>query len=484
MNISPELTTRFGRIMAEVSIRTHDSNIIEENELIQLLYGQRTNKAAFLDDGISQLKLLERYLKFNSDLDYDIPKYWKKLKRITSDCQELDDYLVLLKADCDKLLDLYNDGVIDDSLIEKDIKELIEDLRNELLLVEDDSKTLLINMIWEFKQRMTNISNVEQLIKAYSKINAATCQQAANPKLSLSMAGFDEEYDFVIIDEAARSNPLDLLIPMSMGHRIILVGDHKQLPHMVERDVVQSVMEKTKTDKKKVEAVLEESLFMRLYESISREDKKLGIARTAMLSEQYRMHPDICDLVNVFYEGKLETMCKREAKEHNLGLYDNKALVWIDMPLSEEFPEETKRHSISRDCEVERIRHELGEILTSNESYTVGIISFYSAQARLLNDMVQKCYPGDLHRIRVGTVDAFQGKEFDVVLLSIVRCNREEDMRRRVGFLDNNNRLCVAFSRAKRLLIAVGDSRTVAKDGERIYVQALNEMFKKCQIGA
>lgn len=328
---------------------------------------------------------------------------------------------------------------------------------------------------------MTNSSNVDQLIKAYSKINAATCQQAANPKLSASMAGFEEEYDFVIVDEAARSNPLDLLIPMAMGRKIILVGDHKQLPHMVERDVVRAVAKKS--EGRDVESVLEESLFMRLNAAVAKEDKKLGITRTAMLSEQYRMHPDICDLVNIFYDGKLETLCKHEDREHNLGLYDGKAIVWIDMPLSDEYPAEIKRQSVSRQCEVDMIQNELANILACNDDYKIGIITFYSAQAKLLNDMVRENFPGDVHRVQVGTVDAFQGKEFDVVLLSVVRSNQEKELCRRVGFLNNDNRLCVAFSRAKRLLVAVGDARTVAFDGETEYVRALYEMYKKCQLG-
>lgn len=223
---------------------------------------------------------------------------------------------------------------------------------------------------------------------------------------------------------------------------------------------------------------------MRLNAAVAKEDKKLGITRTAMLSEQYRMHPDICDLVNIFYDGKLETLCKREDKEHNLGLYDGKAIAWIDMPLCDEYPAEIKRQSVSRQCEVDMIQHELANILANNDDYKIGIITFYSAQAKLLNDMVRENFPGDIHRIQVGTVDAFQGKEFDVVLLSVVRSNQEKEARRRVGFLNNDNRLCVAFSRAKRLLVAVGDARTVAFDGETEYVKALHEMYKKCQLGA
>lgn len=483
LNLSPELYAKFSMVLAEVGAKASGSKGEEKNPLLDLLQGQRLSKEAFLDDGIIQLKQLQQFLKFDSDLDFEIPAYWKKLLRITKDCSELDGYLQQLREDCDRLESMCPDsGDVNDDLLEKDIHDLIKALRLEIVALGDDTKTLLTNLIWEFKQELTNSSNVDQLIKAYSKINAATCQQAANPNLSASMAGFEEEYDFVIVDEAARSNPLDLLIPMSMGRKIILVGDHKQLPHMVERDVVQAVARKS--EGRDVESVLEESLFMRLNAAVAKEDKKLGITRTAMLSEQYRMHPDICDLVNIFYDGKLETLCKREDKEHNLGLYDGKAIAWIDMPLCDEYPAEIKRQSVSRQCEVDMIQHELTNILANNDDYKIGIITFYSAQAKLLNDMVRENFPGDIHRIQVGTVDAFQGKEFDVVLLSVVRSNQEKEARRREGFLNNDNRLCVAFSRANRLLVAVGDARTVAFDGETEYVKDLHEMYKKCQLGA
>lgn len=480
LNLSPEINSKFSMVMAELGAKVNTSAADNENPLADLINSQRLNKAAYLDDGPAQLKQLEQHFKFDSDLDFEIPPYWKKLRRITADCPELEGYLLQLRDDCDRLEAMCPEmGSVNDELLLKDISDLIKAIRLEIVALGNDNKSILTNLIWEFKQELTNSSNVDRLIKAYSKINAATCQQSANPFLSASMGGFEEEYDYVIVDEAARSNPLDLLIPMCMGKKIILVGDHKQLPHMVERDVVQEVARKS--EGKNVESVLEESLFMRLNAAVSNEDKKLGIARTAMLSEQYRMHPDICDLLNIFYDGKLETKCKREDKEHGLGLYDGKAIAWIDMPLCDEYPAEIKRQSVSRQCEVDRIQQELAHILARNTEYKIGIITFYSAQAKLLNDMVQNNFPGDVDRIRVGTVDAFQGKEFDVVLLSVVRSNQEEEPRRRVGFLDNDNRLCVAFSRAKRLLVAVGDSKTVAFDGEKEYVRALHEMYKKCQ---
>lgn len=480
LGLSPEANSKYAMVLAELDAkRKTGQELTDSNQLSALLRGQRLSKEAYLDDGIAQLKQLEQYLKYDSDLEFEIPDYWKKLRRISEECPELEGYLTQLAKDCETLESLSPETVsVNDELLQKDITDLIKAIRLEVVSRGNDKKTIVANLIWEFKQELTNSNNVDAIIKAYSKINAATCQQAANPHLSASMSGFDEEYDYVIVDEAARSNPLDLLIPMSMGKKIILVGDHKQLPHMVERDIVQAVA--AKTESKNIEQVLEESLFMRLNSAVATEDKKLGIKRTAMLTEQYRMHPDICDLVNVFYDGNLQTLCKREDKEHRLGMYGDKALAWIDMPISDQCPAEVRNQSVSRPCEVERIQKELAMVLAKNSDYKIGIITFYSAQAKLLNDMVQDRFPGDVHRIRVGTVDAFQGKEFDVVFLSVVRANREEDMRKRVGFLNNDNRLCVAFSRAKRLLIAVGDASTVAFDGEKEYVRALHQMYLKC----
>ena len=140
---------------------------------------------------------------------------------------------------------------------------------------------------------------------------------------------------------------------------------------------------------------------------------------------------------------------------------------------------ETKGISKSRPCEVSVIKKELSKILTANTKFEIGIITFYSKQAELLKNMIDEEFPSDAHRISVGTVDAFQGKEFDVVILSAVRSNTETEMNKRVGFLNNNNRLCVAFSRAKRLLITVGDSKTVAHDGSNVIIEPLHELLKR-----
>lgn len=461
------------------------------SRLQELLREQRTDAASFLLDGIQPLKALEMYLKWEcEDVSFDIPDYWKQLRRANAETPQLDELLGKFKQDIELLWVSCtpDQNISDNHNAYQTIEKLLSSLEEEIA-THDESQAkeeLLFDTIWQFKHDLSNVQNVKGLISSYSQVNAATCQQAANKFLSPAMKGFEDAYDYVIIDEAARSNPLDLLIPMSMGKKIILVGDHKQLPHMVERDIVEAVVEKTKDVG--ATAVLEESLFMRLFNKVREADELAKsdltqtnhIKRTCTLNQQFRMHSQICNLINVFYqEEQLETACKDSEKEHHLGLYNNKPLVWIDVPISSKTPMETKGISKSRPCEVAIIKKELSKILMANNHFDIGIITFYSKQVELLNHMVDDEFSTDAHRISVGTVDAFQGKEFDIVILSAVRSNTAHELNQRVGFLNNDNRLCVAFSRAKRLLITVGDSKTVANDSGNIIIQPLDELLKR-----
>jgi len=468
-----------------------DSEGDGDPRLAELLHEQRTDADSFLIDGARNLKPLEMYLRYECEgIDFEIPDYWRQLKKAGANTPQLDDLLAAFEKDIKFLMQECAGTLsptVDDKISDK-IEDLLEAVEEEIT-ARGESRTreeILFDCIWQFKHELSNVQNVKNLISSYSQANAATCQQAASKFISPAMKGFDDSYDYVIIDEAARSNPLDLLIPMSMGKKIILVGDHKQLPHMVERDIVDAVIRKTKDEG--ASAVLEESLFMRLFNKIKEADElaksdpanPLRIERTCTLNQQFRMHSQICELINVFYdEERLVTACSDDDRKHNLGLYRNRPLVWIDVPMSEENPMETRGVSKSRPCEVSVVKNELSKILMANARFEVGVITFYSKQAELMRRMVDDDFPGDVHRVSVGTVDAFQGKEFDVVLLSTVRSNREVEMNRRVGFLDSENRLCVAFSRAKRLLIAVGDSRTVANDGGNVIVGPLNELLSR-----
>ena len=479
-----ELDSKLSNVI--VKCKENQASSVVDNELLELVEKQVFEPETFVTNGKSNMSDLQMYLKFGfSDVSFKVPSYWNTLKEATEINHQLAELLLKYKEDCSNLKKLALGGTSKgNEIINEQISDLLTEIKKYILSKEDNQDNVLKNIIWDFKHELSNISNVENIIQAYSKINAATCQQSASRSLSPSMNGMDEIYDYVIVDEAARSNPLDLFIPMSMGKKIILIGDHKQLPHMLEENVVSDVVRKTGKD---ISPELRKSLFSKLFEAVSEEDKKNGIKRTIMLNEQRRMHSEICDIVNQFYGGQIETLCSDSEKTHCIKEYLGHPLVWIDIPYSESSEEIRKSHgSIHRNIEVDEVKKQLAIISnsmdlkpTDEDNKKVGIITFYSDQAAAISKMVKQHFYG--LDISVGTVDAFQGKEYDVVILSTVRSNVEKDKRLRVGFLDNDNRLCVAFSRAKKLLITIGDSKTVACNGDEIVINSLAELYKRCK---
>jgi len=285
-------------------------------------------------------------------------------------------------------------------------------------------------------------------------------------------------YDLVIVDEAARANPLDLLIPMSMGKQVILVGDHKQLPHMLDPEVVKAF---EKNDRMQELGVLEQSLFERLYRAFDKKDAY--VKRTARLSKQYRMNPVIGDFAseNFYTEYPLDSSeITLSEKQANLGdMYNNSPIAWINLDKNK-FGMEEGRRSKARTKEAVRIIQEVRKILNKDPKKTIGIISFYKLQSERISELIAKeLTDAQRERVSVGTVDAFQGKEFDIVFLSCVRANNVEldDMRHRVGHINDLSRLCVSFTRARQLLIAVGDRDTVS------CVPVLGKFIEECEKG-
>lgn len=303
-------------------------------------------------------------------------------------------------------------------------------------------------------------------------MTAATCQQA----MEVGRFAQSNIYDLVIVDEAARANPLDLLIPMSMGRQVILVGDHKQLPHMLDPEVVKQF---EKNERMQDLGILKKSLFERLFEMF--DDNSKTVKRTAMLSKQYRMHPVIGTFASrEFYNGQLDSSeIKLETKQANLGMYNNQPVAWINLDKNK-YGMEAGRHSKYRESEAKRVVEETRKVLAKDPKKTVGVISFYRKQSDLILKMIEtELTETQRDQVEVGTVDAFQGKEFDVVFLSCVRANVNdiEDRRKRIGHIDDQSRLCVSFTRARQQFVVTGDRDTVE------CVPVLADYIKMCEKG-
>lgn len=284
-----------------------------------------------------------------------------------------------------------------------------------------------------------------------ASIVGATCLGIA----SLS-ANVDMKFDWVIVDEAGKATPTEILVPISLGKKIVLVGDHKQLPPVVDETLLEE--DDTNTIDKKD---LETSLFEYMEGELNDDCK-------SVLNQQYRMNPVIGNLISkMFYGNTLESKTKKEEKTIPLKMYEDKPLVWLSTDLRTDNAEEPIGKTFRNSCETKIIFEQLIEIeeeLKEQNLYKeVGIIAGYKAQKEALRRLYESQYSERFHYIKdidINTVDAFQGREMDIIFYSVVRSNSEG----KLGFLQDVRRLNVAFSRARELLVVVGNHHSVTKN--------------------
>lgn len=340
---------------------------------------------------------------------------------------------------------------------------------------------------------------VRKSVKTHTRALAATCQQSVSGDMRRAQT---VPFETVIVDEAARANPLDLMVPLSMAQeRIILVGDHRQLPQLLDESLVPNLSKRH--DETTVSAVLNKSMFERLYVKLREYERLDGTKRVITLDRQFRTHPALGTFISEqFYEPFGEQLSNAnpdpQAFSHGLETYGTAACGWIDVPPARG-SEKRAGTSICRPAEAEAIVQELSSGLQASAQLTFGVITFYSGQVTAiweammdaglasrslataggnafeLNPSVPWLHTErGLPRVRIGSVDAFQGREFDVVYLSTTRSSRPgKRSQNRFGFLVLPNRLCVAMSRQRKLLVAVGDAAQMTSPEGREAVPAL-----------
>ena len=438
-------------IAADASESTDDY----EDPIIKRIESLRISVEAFEDDGLRNVRKLAAYIRVNDDLGLPetILTAIEAVANGNYSEEEFEEYvkaaIYLKKKYCkDKVkVDIDDKDIINECILEL-ANSFSKHYLNTLSTIESKKSLILSEFLVRLEQ------DYESIVKKYSMTTAATCQTSLDLR-----DGINKTYDLVIVDEAARANPLDLFIPMSMGKRIVLVGDHKQLPHMLEPDVLKMLSDDPKF---KDIPEIEKSLFERLFELFSKGHN----VKAVPLTQQFRMHPDICRFVSeAFYDGILGTSktitpeMKSSPKEINNG----KPLTFVNIPLSK--GAESPGVSKSRWAEAEIIGKDVRKILDVEPNASIGLITFYSAQAQLIKRNIESLLnEEEIRNVEIGTVDAFQGKEFDYVLLSCVRSNApKKDALPIVGFLEKPNRLCVAFSRSIRQLVVYGDADTLTQ---------------------
>ncbi len=249
-------------------------------------------------------------------------------------------------------------------------------------------------------------------------------------------------FDWCIMDEASQSTEPAAWIPIQYAQQLVLAGDHFQLPPTI-------------ISSEAVKGGFDISLMERLLTNI-------GPSISRRLDVQYRMHQDIMSFSSdVFYENSLQAdKSVRTALLTDLPTVTDSPLTncpvhFIDTA-GASYDEETEPNGDSRlnPLEAELVVKKVNELIEAGVSADmIAVISPYSAQVRYLRER--------LPEIEIDSVDGFQGREKEVVIVSLVRSNREGE----VGFLSDTRRMNVALTRARRKLIVIGDSATITSHG-------------------
>lgn len=288
----------------------------------------------------------------------------------------------------------------------------------------------------------------ECLLNCY-QIIGATCLGLENRHYGLT----GMEFDLAVIDEAGKALAGELLIPINRAKKVVIIGDHMQLPPVVDPALYRGgdVEYDDVVDDVQQDDFMKKSFFQRLYEDCPDESK-------CMLNVQFRMPPVIADLVSgFFYDGKLETgencLCKRP-------IFLNNHLIFVDMKDEADYREKQDVYvggAKSGPYNEKELEAAAGIIRRIREHYTgriVVITPYKNQKKRLIMHLRQEALQDN---VWVNTIDAFQGDEADVVLYCTTRADRKTD------YFSDTARLNVAFSRARNTLIFLGSDTYLKK---------------------
>jgi hypothetical protein len=327
-------------------------------------------------------------------------------------------------------------------------------------------------LLGDWRERLANPS--EQLhpeLIRYADVIGATCIGVGVQRNLLS----DLDFDLAVIDEAGQIPLASTLVPLTRASRAVLVGDHLQLPPFVDDDAQQWLRRHAPgrggIDPALVADLLTRSAFERL-------QSRAPAANQILLSRQRRMPAVLADFVSTaFYGGRLTT----EAKPRQPSPIFSSPLAVIDtagLPPAERAERsrprtETWQVAGSDNRAEARIVLELAKWYAAEGRDWV-VITPYRAQVQLIELWLREALGAEAIRDRIGTVDAFQGQERDVVMYSCTRSNRGG----RVGFLSELRRLNVAITRARDQLILVGDSQTLTNADDAGFRRLAGELFR------
>ncbi|SZF03089.1 unnamed protein product [Blumeria hordei] len=354
-----------------------------------------------------------------------------------------------------------------------DAAAIVRDVRQEM-----DSKQKALLKVKSGKERKQLYAELKDLRKEYRTRERTVVERLlGNCRAVLTTlhgaGGYQlraEKFDVVVIDEASQALEAQSWVALLRAQKVILAGDHLQLPPTIKSR--NTKLKSTTPSSKDIMPglTLETTLFSRLLELHGP-----GIKR--MLTTQYRMNENIMRFPSdTLYESKLiaaEAVKGILLRDLPYAVQENEdtiePLIFFDTQ-GDDFPEKNEETSAdpkvskllvgeSRSNEMEaalvkvHIENLASHINSGVKAEDIAVITPYNAQLTLLSHGLKDKFPG----LELGSIDGFQGREKQAVVVSLVRSNPE----REVGFLGEKRRLNVAMTRARRSLTVIGDSETL-----------------------
>ncbi|WP_370089409.1 AAA domain-containing protein [Ekhidna sp.] len=279
------------------------------------------------------------------------------------------------------------------------------------------------------------------------------------------------KFDTVIIDEAGKANIAETLVAIEQGKKVILVGDQKQLPPYINNEYLDERIPGSfpksqygsDFSKDEINHALKTSFFEFITDRISNEE--FPEENSILLNYQHRMHPNIGEFVSgSFYNNMVKMGSDTEKNVLNLPAPLAHQVIFFDTSNCKNPYEQHDGYSAKNDTEAMFIAEQVLPKLADGgvESDQVAIIAPYKSQVTNIRNHIGQLKELNFRSVNVSTLDSFQGREYDVIIFSFTRSSDfSKNNNSKVGFLDDARRLNVAFSRAKKKLILIGNEKTL-----------------------
>lgn len=321
------------------------------------------------------------------------------------------------------------------------IRKTIRSIQSSVRKRSRDEQDTIRNRLSKLRSRATELEvQIDTELFAEARVIACTLVGSANRLL------MNKYFTTLFIDEAAQAMEAACWIPIGKTDRVILAGDHCQLPPTIKcPEAAKGGLDKT------------------LMQKIA-SDKPETVS---LLNIQYRMHEDIMRFSSQwFYHNEVQSA--PEVKDRGILALDT-PVVWFDTSGSD-FDEDCPETNISRinikeaELLVEQLKAYIEKISKErilDEHIDFGLISPYRAQVQYIRKLIKQnaFFKPIRKQITIHTVDGFQGQERDVIMISLVRANEAGQ----IGFLSDLRRMNVAITRARMKLILTGDADTLSK---------------------